>query len=166
MPLLAGAVNPAAPPREMPPVSTRPGVKLTIAPRIRVGGSALDRPPRGNPPITTATGSNYRVAGGSPVSSTSSVGGDRRGRSQTRSPPPESRRGRRGSPPPPKRMRHAAPGYTAVSPGGFDSPQRPHQRQPASPPRLYMRNKRFDPDESAPARMRGRGPIHSELLIS
>ena len=49
VPLLAGAVNPAAPPpnsvatvaKALPSASARPGVKLKIAPRVRVSASGL-----------------------------------------------------------------------------------------------------------------------------
>ncbi|KAL5103236.1 hypothetical protein TcWFU_003440 [Taenia crassiceps] len=160
VPLLAGAVNPAAPPpsttsttKALPSASARPGVKLKIAPRVRSGlvlpESALERAHRDN---------DYKV-GGSPVSSASSGGGvgGRGGRSGSLSP------GRRDKPSlaslsAAKRMRHL--GYTAVSPGGFESPPPPPVTSPpssAAPARPYSRSRRFEADEAA-SRTRYRAP--------
>ncbi|VDK36629.1 unnamed protein product [Taenia asiatica] len=162
VPLLAGAVNPAAPPpnataatKALPSASARPGVKLKIAPRVRSGlvlpESALERAHRDN---------DYKV-GGSPVSSASSGGGGgvggRGGRSGSLSP------GRRdksslASLSAAKRMRHL--GYTAVSPGGFESPPPPPITSPpssAAPARSYSRSRRLEADEAA-SRARNRAP--------
>ncbi|KAH9278459.1 hypothetical protein ECG_08934 [Echinococcus granulosus] len=150
VPLLAGAVNPAAPPpnapaatKALPSASARPGVKLKIAPRVRSGlvlpESALERAHRDN---------DYKV-GGSPISSASSGGGGCGGRNGSLSP------GRRDKPSlasisAAKRMRHL--GYTAVSPGGFESPPPPPLTSPpssAAPARPYSQSRRFEADEAA-----------------
>ncbi|VDL19834.1 unnamed protein product [Hymenolepis diminuta] len=127
VPLLAGAVNPAAPTNP-----SRPGVKLTIAPRIRVGGNALVERPAPAAPST-----NYpRMTEGSPVSSTSS------------SPPAADRRQDSSM------RRQGAGGYTAVSPGGFDSP--PPSKSQQQQQRPVSRARGFDQSEDQ-SRMRGRG---------
>ncbi|KAM3182223.1 hypothetical protein ACTXT7_012819 [Hymenolepis weldensis] len=129
VPLLAGAVNPAAPTNP-----SRPGVKLTIAPRIRVGGNALVERPAPAAPST-----NYpRMTEGSPVSSTSS------------SPPAVGRRQDNSM------RRQGAGGYTAVSPGGFDSP--PPSKSLQQQQRPVSRSRGFDQSEDQ-SRMRGRAGV-------
>ncbi|VDM32549.1 unnamed protein product [Hydatigera taeniaeformis] len=167
VPLLAGAVNPAAPPpnatattKALPSASARPGVKLKIAPRVRSGlvlpESALERAHRDN---------DYKV-GGSPVSSASSGGGrgGRSGRSGSLSP---SRRDKTSlaSLNAAKRMRHL--GYTAVSPGGFESPPPPPLNSPptsAAPARPYSRSRRFEADEAA-SRARSRAADQGKIFL-
>lgn len=115
--------------------------------------SALERAHRDN---------DYKV-GGSPVSSASSVGG-RGGRSGSLSP------GRRDKPSlaslsAAKRMRHL--GYTAVSPGGFESPPPPppitSPPSSAVPARPYSRSRRFEADEAA-GRARNRAPDQGKIF--
>ncbi|VDO09795.1 unnamed protein product [Rodentolepis nana] len=126
VPLLAGAVNPAAPTNP-----SRPGVKLTIAPRIRVGGNALME----RPAPTVPSNSYPRMTEGSPVSSTSSS--------------PQMADRRRDN----SMRRQGGSGYIAVSPGGFDSPPPPKLQQQQRP---VSRARGFDQSEDQ-SRMRGRG---------
>ncbi|VDD80484.1 unnamed protein product [Mesocestoides corti] len=156
VPLLAGAVNPAAPSstKALPSASSRPGVKLKIAPRVRAApvlpSSALDKVHRASGGGGGSGGGGARV-GASPVSSATSS----RGSSQS----PSRQHPRRDNisstpsqfqsePSAAKRMRQL--GYTAVSPGGFESPP-----SPASRP--YGRSRRPDVNEAGKGRRSDQG---------
>ena len=122
-------------------------------------GSALER---GHRDDNNTNDGNYKVTG-SPVSSASSGHGIsiRRGRSPIRR---ERQASGLGSPSAAKRMRHM--GYTAVSPGGFESPllQRPPSPLPSNEvtSRSYSRgSRRFESSEMT-NRARNRIPDHSE----